>query len=212
MKILLSVLISLFALTAQAQTTFEHFTASDEWPILMSGGQPMPNILDPGEFFCTAGGSPTGLFTCEDGNGIHVRGTQMVSCLVNSVPYDPRVEGTVWFDFAANWDSEYTGPVSGNWRIVTGGCDVMLLFDPYPQAYWEGTYTGKRKLVPDAFPPTWVTTLKLVGYGAGDLAGQKMKATEVITTFSPLPMPWELLGLDPAGPEGEAEITIITEE
>jgi len=57
-----------------------------------------------------------------------------------------------------------------------------------------------------------ITTLKLDGYGIGDLAGQKMKGTEVITTFTPVPVPWELLqvaGL--TGPEALVEITIITE-
>ena len=51
MKILLTILISLFALSAQAQTTFEHFTADDEWPALSEFG----NIIVPGEFFCTGG-------------------------------------------------------------------------------------------------------------------------------------------------------------
>ena len=207
MKILLSLLASLFALSVQAQTTFEQFTAADEWPAFEGpDGQPMPNIIFPGEFFCTGGGEPVGLFECEGGKGIHIRDTEMISYLGDSQPYDWRVEGIVWFDIAANWDSDYTGPVIGNWRI-----------DPYayladPNTYWEGTYAGKRKFLRDTDQPTWITTLKLDGYGVGDLAGQKMKGTEVITTFTPVPVPWELLqvaGL--TGPEALVEITIITE-
>ena len=52
----------------------------------------------------------------------------------------------------------------------------------------------------------------------GALDGQQMKATEVVTTYaSDLPVPWELLPgwlqgmIGGTGPEGLAEITIITE-
>mgnify|MGYP002067294185 CR=1 FL=1 len=118
-------------------------------------------------------------------------------------------------DIAANWDLDYTGPVSGTWMIVPGPCHMGALDDPY--TFWAGTYTGKREVVPDFDNPSnplhvkWITTLKFVGIGMGDLAGQKIKATEVITTFSPVPVPWELVPFVPAdGPEGEVDITIIT--
>lgn len=213
MKILLTVLASLFAMTAQAQTTFEYFAASDEWLPLPNPytGEPGPNIINAGEFFCTGGGEPVGLFACSGGRGIHIRGTEMISFLANP---DPRLEGIVWFDIAANWNSDYAGPVIGNWRI-----------DPYAhEGYWEGTYTGKRELVSDSMLPPgllkWVTTLRLEGYGMGDLAGMQIKATEVVTTYGDasnrLPVPWELLPeevqmLTGTGPEGMVEITIITE-
>jgi hypothetical protein len=135
----------------------------------------------------------------------------MISFVGNSQPYDMRVEGIAWYDITANWDSDYTGPVMGNWRI-----DPYAFMDD-PNTYWEGTYTGKRELVPDSFVPTWITTLKFVGYGTGNLAGQKMKATETITTYgSPIPVPYELLPAElqavvGTGPEGLLEITIITE-
>ena len=223
MKTLLTLLASALALTAQAQTTFEQFTAKDEWPTL--GQPPTPNIIFPGEFFCTGGGepviSPSGVptFLCAGGKGIHLRDTEMISFIGDSSPYDSRLEGLAWYDIAANWDSEYTGPVMGNWRIEP------VAF-PDLNTYWEGTYTGKRELVPDpGLPPgllKWVTTLKLEGYGVGDLAGMQIKATEVITTygdaFNRLPVPWELLPAElraligGAGPEGQVDITIITED
>jgi len=212
MKILITLLASLFAFSVQAQTTFEYFLADDEWPALSDpDGNPAPNIIFPGEFFCTGGGEPVDMFVCEGGKGIHLRGTEMISFVGNSQPYDMRVEGIAWYDITANWDSDYTGPVMGNWRI-----DPYAFMDD-PDTYWEGTYTGKRELVPDSFVPTWITTLKFVGYGTGNLAGQKMKATETITTYgSPIPVPYELLppelqALVGTGPEGLLEITIITE-
>lgn len=221
MKILFAILASMFALAAQAQTTFEHFTAKDEWPAFAApDGTPMPNIIFPGEFFCTGGGEPIVIdsgpptFQCTGGKGIHLRDIEMISYIGDSEPYDPRIEGIAWFDIAANWDSDYTGPVIGDWRI-----------DPhaYADSYWEGTYTGKRELVPDPMLPPgllkWVTTLKLTGYGMGNFAGMQIKATEVITTYGDasnrLPVPWELLPegvqlLIGTGPEGLADITIIT--
>ena len=143
----------------------------------------------------------------------------MISFIGDSSPYDSRLEGLAWYDIAANWDSEYTGPVMGNWRIEP------VAF-PDLNTYWEGTYTGKRELVPDpGLPPgllKWVTTLKLEGYGMGYLAGMQIKATEVIMTygdaFNRLPVPWELLPAElqaligGAGPEGQVDITIITED
>ena len=72
--------------------------------------------------------------------------------------------------------------------------------------------------IPSDEPPLWDadTKLKVVGYGTGTLFGQKLKGTEVITTYSPLPLPWELLppalqAVIGTGPEGLAEVTIITE-
>ena len=217
MRILFTILATLFAMGVQAQTTFEHFTAEDEWPAFGVYPNLAPNSVEPGEFFCTGGGDPSGVFECDGGNGIHIRGTQMVSCTTASQPYDWRVEGAVWFDIAANWDAGYTGPVSGNWRIVPDpNCDLMVLFNPDVDTFWMGTYTGKREFVMGPGIPRWITTLKLVGYGFGSLAGQKIKATEVITTYSPVPLPWELLpealqAIIGTGPEGQVEMTIITE-
>jgi hypothetical protein len=212
MKILITLLASLLAFSVQAETVFEHFVVEDEWPALEGpDGNPAPNIIYPGEFFCTGGGESVGPFLCEGGKGIHIRGTEMISFVGNSQPYDPRVEGMAWFDVNANWDSDYSGPVMGSWRI-----------EPYafindPDTYWEGTYTGKRELLPDTMVPTWISKLKFVGYGVGELAGQKMKATEIITTYgSPVPVPYELLpeelqAIVGTGPEGVLEVTIITE-
>lgn len=209
MKILLTLVASLFALTAQAQTTFEHFTFDDEWPTFGEN----PNIVYPGEFFCTGGGDPVDLFVCEGGKGIHIRGTEMISYIVNPVPYDARLEGMAWFDLAANWDSDYTGPVIGSWRIYP------TAYAADPSSFWEGTYTAKREVVPDLDNPfnpyhaKWVTTIKYDGYGFGALDGQKIKATEVITTYTPVPVPWELVPyVTETGPEGKGEMTIITED
>ena len=205
-------------MTAQAQTTFEHFTVEDQWPPLIApDGTLVPNIIIPGEFFCTGGGEPIVPFGCDGGNGIHIRDAEAVSCLTEQMTHDSRLEGMAWWSLSANWDSDKTGPVAGIWRIVPGECiDMDLVMNPETYwddvyTYWEGTYTGKRELVPDPEAPLqvkWVSTLKFVGQGMGDLAGQKMTAVETITTYYPSPAPGEFFGI--YEPEGILDVTIKT--
>jgi len=218
MKTLLILTASLFAMTAQAQTTFEHFTVEDQWPPLVApDGTLIPNIIVPGEFFCTGGGEPIVPFGCDGGNGIHIRNTQMVSCLTEQMTHDWRLEGMAWWNLSANWDSDNTGPVAGIWRIVPGECiDMDLVMNPETYwddvyTYWEGTYSGKRELVPDPEAPLqvkWISTLKFMGQGMGDLAGQKFMAVETITTYYPSPAPGEFFGI--YEPEGILDVTIKT--
>lgn len=218
MKTLLILIASMFALAAQAQTVFEHFTVEDQWlPLVAPDGTLVPNIIVPGEFVCTGGGEPVAPIGCEDGNGIHIRDTQAVSCLTEPATLDSRLEGMAWWTLAANWDSLNTGPVSGIWRIVPGDCvDMGLIMDPENYwddvyTYWEGTFTGKRELMPDPQAPLdfkWVSTLNFVGQGMGDLAGQKLMAVETITTYYPSPAPGEFFGI--TDPEGILEVTIKT--
>jgi hypothetical protein len=224
MKILFILITSLFALTAQAQTVFEHFTVEDQWlPLVAPDGTLVPNIIVPGEFECTGGGEPVAPIGCDGGTGIHIRDAQGVSCLTEPATLDWRLQGMAWWNLAANWDSLNTGPVSGIWRIVPrnpgdpGDCiDMALIMDPENYwdgvyTYWEGTYTGKRELIPDPEAPLdvkWVSTLKFVGQGMGDLAGQKMMAVETITTYYPSPAPGEFFGI--SDPEGILEVTIKT--
>ncbi len=87
MRILITLLLSLFALGAHAEHNVERFFADDEWPAFPGpDGMPVPNIIAPGEFFCTGGGEVVGPFLCEGGSGIVITGTEMVSCAVNARP------------------------------------------------------------------------------------------------------------------------------
>lgn len=213
MRVLITLLLSLFALSVQADGNVERFIVDDEWPVGEMNGMPAPNILVPGEFLCTGGGEPVGPFLCEGGNGIVITGTEMWSCVGNARPYsDGRLEGTAWFDLTAIWSSSYTGPVAGRWRIVPGDtCNPANLVEP--ETYWEGTYTGRRFYVMGPQFPTWITRLKFVGHGVGDLAGQTMLAREVVKTYYIVPTPWELLPealqqVIGTGPEGRVRVRI----
>jgi hypothetical protein len=218
MKTLFALIASLFAMTAQAQTVFEHFTLEDQWPAF--GVCPnCTSLIVPGEFYCTGGGEPdpTVPVGCVDGNGIHIRDAQGVSCVSEPLTNDWRFEGMAWWTLSANWDSLNTGPVSGIWRIVPGECmylDIIMNPETYWDdiyTYWEGTHTGKREMVLDPLAPLgvkWISTIEYVGQGMGDLAGQKMKAVETITTYYPVPAPGEAFGI--SDPEGIVEVTIKT--
>jgi hypothetical protein len=220
MKTLLILTASLFAMTAHAQTTFEQFTAYDQWvPLVAPDGTLMPNIIAPGEFYCTGGGEPdpTVPIGCVGGTGIHIRDLQGISCVIEPTMLDSRLNGMAWWNLGANWDSDKTGPVSGIWRIMPGDCiDMALIMDPESYwddlyTYWEGTYTGMRQMVPDSEAPIgvkWISTIKYVGQGMGDLAGQKMIAVETITTYFPSPAPGEFFGI--FEPEGILDVTIKT--
>ena len=220
MKTLFVLMASLFAVTAQAQTVFEHFTLEDQWvPLVAPDGSLVPNIIVPGEFYCTGGGEPDPSVPvgCIGGNGIHLRDAEGVSCVSEPATNDPRLTGMAWWQLGANWDSDNTGPVSGIWRIVPGDCvDMAIVMDPdgywdSVYTYWEGTYSGKREMVLDPYTPLgvkWISTIKYVGHGMGDLAGQKMKAVETITTYFPSPLPAEFFGI--LEPEGIVDVTIKT--
>ena len=92
--------------------------------------------------------------------------------------------------------------------VPSADCDADDLIDP--EVYWKGTWKGRRSMFCDGGQCAWIGNLKLVGKGhGGDIEGIHFKGTEVITTFTPLPVPWELIpGFTVGGPEGVITGTI----
>ena len=109
-----------------------------------------------------------------------------------------------------NLDVDYTGPVWGTWMIVPStGCDPDdLIVDP--PVYWKGKWQGERSRYCVGVSCTWIGDLNLVGKGyGGNIDGIHLEGTEKITTFTPLPVPWELIpGFPLDGPEGVITATI----
>lgn len=203
MKILYVLLSICVALTAQAKVLMEQVTVDSDWPETY--------MLEKGEVTCPGGelGFDLGMPFCEGGHaGMHMRGTEIYSCLGNSVPFDPRVEGTVWIQINDNFDADYSGPGWGTWKAVPGeSCDPLSLIDP--DVYWEGTWTGFREIVSYDPMTTWVHNIKLVGDGVGgNLEGLKIKGMEVITLFTPMAVPYELLPFPVSGPESIVTVEI----
>ena len=59
---------------------------------------------------------------------------------------------------------------------------------------WHGIWNGKRLFYSDMGFPVWIGDLKIVGKGSGgDIDGKHFKGTELITTYTPFPIPYELL-------------------
>jgi hypothetical protein len=96
-----------------------------------------------------------------------------------------------------------TGPVWGGFLIVPSTeCNPDDLIDP--EVYWKGTWQGRRTVTCDEVDCIWIGDLKIVGKGhGGDIDGKHFKGGEIITTFTPLPVSWELIpGFPVGGPEG----------
>jgi hypothetical protein len=172
----------------------------DDWP----GALP----LSEGTMNCPGGElewlNPVTPFCAATGR-VHFRDLALWGCYTSS---DIRFSGVGMATANGNLDVDYTGPVWGTWMIVPSpGCDPIDLIDP--PVYWKGRWQGERSLYCDGVSCAWIGDLNLVGKGyGGDIDGIHFDGTELITTFTPLPVPWELLGLSPAGPEGVITATI----
>jgi hypothetical protein len=169
-------------------------------------------------------GPPSGVIRCQEGDftgdplqpctvagsGLQIRDAEAQSFMTST---DDRLAGLLTYIFNANFDGSYTGPAWGVWTLEVFACDGA----------WEGTWTGRRTFVPgpnplDAFLPppgiggVWISELKSIGHGTGCLEGLKVKSDELATTFTPIPIAYEMIpGLCDFGcpPEGIIEGRIL---
>jgi hypothetical protein len=173
----------------------------DDWP----GAEPLSTgtikcpggeleMLDEVTPFCAA----TGL--------VNLRDLALWSCFTSD---DPRLTGVTMFTLNGNLDAAYTGPVWGKWTTVPSQrCDPTDLIEP--SVYWKGTWQGQRKYHCDGGSCFWIGDLDVVGKGHGGIIdGIHIKGTELATTYTPLPIPWEFIpGFPVTGPEGVATLTL----
>ena len=212
----LAMLLLLVSATAQAATEKIDVTWYEDFPQME---------MDPDMaywfFECTGGGEPVGPFMCSEG-GIHLRGLQGWSCLMNE---QMEVIATTWFRMNANWDAEYTGPVYGEWKVFMGSeCSMEVAFSPH-ESYFVGTFTGKRRMdISSMGYPVWTGSWKLDGYGVGDFDGVQFKSVNDYVTYHPLVFDYESipgywgewcpgceLPVDPGDPEGTIHGRMIIE-
>ena len=162
-----------------------------------------------GEVYCSEGDiNPTNpmMPTCPAGASLEVRNATGMSRMYAD---DPRMSGLLTYVSNASFDTDYfTGPVWGSWRLEVDACDGV----------WEGKWSGHRTFVPGQFNPVdtffppgfggvWISKFELHGHAKGDCIDRlRMKGIEIITTLTPMPVPYEVLGplCEPAGclPEG----------
>ena len=152
------------------------FIATDDWFL----GGDLGQILCPGEEFT---GNP--FQPCPPGTNIHVRDSIGMSQASSD---DPRVTGILTYYFNGNFDTYFTGPVWGTWTLEVAACNGV----------WEGIWNGQRTLLPGQPGPvgmgTWIGTLQLTGHGHGECVdGLQFSATEIITTFTPFPVAYEMV-------------------
>jgi hypothetical protein len=143
---------------------------------------------------------------CLSSGRIHMRKMKIYVCMeaftASGAP-EPRLTGVSVININANLDAEYTGAVWGDYMIVpSAGCDPNDLDDP--EIYWKGTWQGQRSVTCNEVACTWIGNLKFSGKGrGGDIDNKHFKGGEIITTYTPLPVPWELIpGFPVSGPEG----------
>ena len=143
---------------------------------------------------------------CAATGRVHLRDMALWACYDST---DPRLSGVGMATVNANLEADYTGPVWGTWMIVPSlGCDPIDLIDP--PAYWKGSWQGQRTWYCADGQCAWIGDLKLVGKGyGGDIDGIHFTGDELITTYTPLPVPWEFIpGFPATGPEGIITATI----
>lgn len=162
------------------------------------------NPLSPGTLNCPGGvlkSDESGMPYCDESTTgrLHIRDVVLWSCI--TAVDQPRISGVGMFTINGNLDAEFSGPVWGEWTIYPmEGCDKNGL---YPEdavsastSYWHGIWQGKRLFYLDTGIPTWIGDLELVGKGnGGNIDGLHFKGTELITTYTPFPLPYEVLGI-----------------
>ncbi len=200
----------LVAGSAPAATTRTEVVVADDWPA--------DAFIDPGSISCPGGevqwlnpATPV----CTGSGRLHLRKAVVYGCTqaqaTASGNPEPRMTGIGVFEVNGNLDAEYSGRVWGKWEVLPGACDVARLSDLEAPS-WRGTWQGRRLRFCDGANCLWIGDLELVGKGhGGALEGLRFKGTETVTTFTPLSLPWELIGLCPplCGPEGVAVGTIM---
>ena len=170
---------------------------------------PADAFLNPGEVWCSEGDTiwvdPV-TPVCPEGGTLKLRNIELYSCFIalnGEGQPEPRLSGTARYTINGNFDLNYTGPVFGKFMVVPSeGCGIADLEDP--ESWWSGTWTGKRTVTCDSEGCTWVGIFKIVGKGrGGDIDGLRFRGQETFTTFTPLPIPWDLIPDFPVtGPEG----------
>lgn len=146
---------------------------------------------------------------CAATGRLHIRNTVILGCAES--PTDSRLSGVEVVSVNGLLDANYAGPVWGTWMTVPyNGCDPLVPVDSAvledPPVYWKGVWWGWRSQYCEGGQCLWLGDLKLIGKGhGGDIDRIRFRGREVVTTYTPFPVPWEFLppelGL-PGGPEG----------
>jgi hypothetical protein len=102
---------------------------------------------------------------------------------------DPRFTGILTYTLNYNFDADFTGSAWGTWSLEVSACEGV----------WEGVWNSKRTLLPDLPGPlgmgVWIGKMQLIGHGRGACVdGLQMKGSEIATTYTPIPLPYEMIG------------------
>jgi len=172
---------------------------TDDWPI--------DSMIDPGTLACPGGEiewlDPL-IPVCPGSGRLHLRNLVAYGCLeatAGGAP-EPRMSGVAVFEMNGNLKADYSGRVWGTWMLAPSeACDPADLVDPSES--WQGTWQGRRTAYCSDGDCYWIGHIFFVGRGnGGELDGLHFKGMEAATTYTPLPLPYELIGIcpDPTAP------------
>ena len=171
---------------------------ADREPVAGFDDWPVDSWIDFGTLSCP-GGEPVfdgPVPSCPEGTRIHIRNAVTWSCIhamTGTGAPEPRLTGVMQISLNANLGPDYTGRVWGRWEIVLSEtCDHSILDGDGP--HWEGAWNGRRSRICEGEACLWLGVLDMVGRGtSGIVDGLRFKGTEITTTFSPVPVPNELI-------------------
>lgn len=170
---------------------------TDDWPI--------DATIDPGTLSCTGGELDwlDPLTPVCSGNGrLHFRNMVGYGCYEATAAGapEPRMSGVALIEMNGNLQADYSGRVWGTWTLVPSDvCDPADLVEP--SEYWQGTWHGRRTTYCSNDECHWIGSVFFVGKGhGGEITGLHFKGLEAATTYSPLPLPYEMLGICPDPP------------
>jgi hypothetical protein len=179
---------------SNAGVTRTEIEGSDNW-----GWRDFP--LSQGTITCPGGElmlDAFGLPYCANSttNRLHFRDTVVWSCMTTN---DPRTTGVAVFEAKGTLDADSSGPGWGTWKIVPmEDCDKDGF---YPEevvetstTFWRGIWNGKRLFYSMMGFDVWIGDFRIVGKGiGGDIDGLHFEGTELIQTYTPFPVSYELL-------------------
>jgi len=161
------------------------FTAKDDFrldPSLLGNSRLVELLLRTIE---CPGHEPTGdiLQPCPPGSPTRVRGLPFLSVVeADTAAFTGYIVGTASGDL----EPDYGGRVWGLWTLRLSSRDGA----------WTGLWYGTRTYHAPARGDeggAWLTEIHLTGFGTGSLSGRRVRATESVVTYTPLPFPYEVL-------------------
>lgn len=166
--------------TEQAVMTRYELAATGLWDPFGLFGDPVGGFdLSNATLICPGHPHDPTRTVCPPGGSTYYRGYVFTNRVTGSGPNAALITGDGSVDLGLNWDENGTGPLWGTFRVAidAGGA-------------WEGTFQGKREMLPAGCAGTtcWVEQLHIRGVGVGGIIdGMQGRFAETIYSHAAVP-------------------------